>query len=143
MAQEETDKDLDLNLNIEKMTTWAEDELSGKHLHEGEEFWFHGAKGRHVQGWIVKPKGWQPDQKKKWPVVLLIHGGPQGAWEDQWSTRWNPNGRFIFLSDKKGYADLPRGSFRPTRLLRGHDQPYRQHHIWARFVFYPMECIVG
>lgn len=26
-------------------------------------------------------------------IVMLIHGGPQGAWEDQWSTRWNPNGK--------------------------------------------------
>lgn len=41
-----------------------------------------------MQMWILKPPGF--DAKKKWPVVYLIHGGPQGAWEDGWSFRWNP-----------------------------------------------------
>jgi dipeptidyl aminopeptidase/acylaminoacyl peptidase len=41
-----------------------------------------------MQMWILKPPGFDP--KKKWPVVYLIHGGPQGAWEDGWSFRWNP-----------------------------------------------------
>ncbi len=40
-----------------------------------------------MQMWILKPPGF--DAKKKWPVVYLIHGGPQGAWEDAWSFRWN------------------------------------------------------
>ncbi len=41
-----------------------------------------------MQMWILKPPGF--DDKKKWPVVYLVHGGPQGAWEDGWSFRWNP-----------------------------------------------------
>jgi len=40
-----------------------------------------------MQMWVLKPPGF--DAKKKWPVVYLIHGGPQGAWEDAWSFRWN------------------------------------------------------
>jgi len=40
-----------------------------------------------MQMWILKPPGFDP--KKKWPVVYLVHGGPQGAWEDGWSFRWN------------------------------------------------------
>lgn len=44
--------------------------------------------GGKMQMWILKPPGF--DDKKKWPVVYLIHGGPQGAWEDGWSYRWNP-----------------------------------------------------
>ncbi len=40
-----------------------------------------------MQMWLLKPPGF--DAKKKWPVVYLIHGGPQGAWEDAWSFRWN------------------------------------------------------
>ncbi|KAF8755118.1 Alpha beta-hydrolase [Rhizoctonia solani] len=55
---------------------------------EPEEFWFTGAKDKRVQGWIVRPPGLT--KGKKYPVVLLIHGGPQSAWEDNWSTRWNP-----------------------------------------------------
>jgi dipeptidyl aminopeptidase/acylaminoacyl peptidase len=80
-------------LRIQQITRFAEAELVGseKHLHGGEAFYFEGAKGRQIQGWAIKPPGFKEGEKKKWPVVLLIHGGPQGAWEDQWSTRWNPN----------------------------------------------------
>lgn len=37
---------------------------------------------------MVKPSTFDPS--KKYPLAYLIHGGPQGAWNDQWSTRWNP-----------------------------------------------------
>ena len=47
-----------------------------------------GAGGAPVQMWILKPPGF--NAKKKWPLVFLVHGGPQGAWEDSWSNRWNP-----------------------------------------------------
>src|SRR5205807_1793572 len=48
------------------------------------------------------------DPAKKWPVVYLVHGGPQGAWEDSWSYRWNPQ-----VWAAKGYVVVmpnPRGS---------------------------------
>ncbi|MBN9118439.1 MAG: S9 family peptidase [Planctomycetes bacterium] len=44
--------------------------------------------GAKMQMWILKPPGF--DASKKWPVAYLVHGGPQGAWEDAWSFRWNP-----------------------------------------------------
>ena len=47
-----------------------------------------GAGGTPIQYWILKPPGF--DTSKKYPIVFLIHGGPQGAWDDAWSTRWNP-----------------------------------------------------
>ncbi|HYU46249.1 MAG TPA: prolyl oligopeptidase family serine peptidase, partial [Terriglobales bacterium] len=53
-----------------------------------EDFWFRGAKGDPVQGFLVKPPNF--DAGKKYPVTFLIHGGPQGAWGDDWSYRWNP-----------------------------------------------------
>ncbi len=40
-----------------------------------------------IHGWVMKPP--QFEAGKKFPVLLLIHGGPQGAWLDSWSTRWN------------------------------------------------------
>jgi dipeptidyl aminopeptidase/acylaminoacyl peptidase len=43
--------------------------------------------GAKMQMWVLKPPGF--DEKKKWPVAYLVHGGPQGAWEDGWSFRWN------------------------------------------------------
>jgi dipeptidyl aminopeptidase/acylaminoacyl peptidase len=53
-----------------------------------ENFWFPGAHGDKVQGFLVKPPNF--DASKKYPVKFLIHGGPQGAWGDDWSYRWNP-----------------------------------------------------
>jgi dipeptidyl aminopeptidase/acylaminoacyl peptidase len=59
-----------------------------------------------MQVWVLKPPGF--DEKKKWPVAYLVHGGPQGAWEDAWSYRWNPS-----LWAAQGYVVVlpnPRGS---------------------------------
>jgi dipeptidyl aminopeptidase/acylaminoacyl peptidase len=53
-----------------------------------ETFWFIGAHNDRVQGFLVKPPNF--DASKKYPVKFLIHGGPQGAWGDDWSYRWNP-----------------------------------------------------
>jgi dipeptidyl aminopeptidase/acylaminoacyl peptidase len=53
-----------------------------------ELFWFTGAHGDKVEGFLVKPPNF--DATKKYPVKFLIHGGPQGAWGDDWSYRWNP-----------------------------------------------------
>jgi dipeptidyl aminopeptidase/acylaminoacyl peptidase len=47
-----------------------------------------GAGGTPIQYWLLTPPGFNPSNK--YPVVFLIHGGPQGVWGDAWSTRWNP-----------------------------------------------------
>src|SRR5262249_1502510 len=47
-----------------------------------------GAGRSAMQMWVITPPGFDP--KKKWPLVYLVHGGPQGAWEDGWSYRWCP-----------------------------------------------------
>ncbi len=53
-----------------------------------EAFSFTGAEDAEVQGFLLKPPGF--DANKKYPLKFLIHGGPQGAWGDSWSYRWNP-----------------------------------------------------
>ena len=53
-----------------------------------ETFWFKGANDDEVEGFLVKPPNFEAS--KKYPVKFLIHGGPQGAWGDDWSYRWNP-----------------------------------------------------
>ena len=47
----------------------------------------HGALGAEIENLMVKPPGFDPN--KKYPGLLLVHGGPQSAWEDSWSYRWN------------------------------------------------------
>jgi dipeptidyl aminopeptidase/acylaminoacyl peptidase len=46
-----------------------------------------GAGGTPMHMWILKPPSFDP--QKKWPLAFLVHGGPQSAWEDGWSFRWN------------------------------------------------------
>ena len=73
---------------------------------EAEAFWFPGAGKTTVQGFMVRPPNF--DASKKYPVKFLIHGGPQGAWGDAWSYRWNPE-----LMAASGYVVVmvnPRGS---------------------------------
>jgi dipeptidyl aminopeptidase/acylaminoacyl peptidase len=50
-------------------------------------FHFIGAAGRQVEGFIIEPPNF--DASTKYPVKFLIHGGPEGAWGDSWSYRWN------------------------------------------------------
>ena len=52
-----------------------------------EEFRFVGALGDTVSGWLLKPPAFDP--AKRYPVAYLVHGGPQGAWLDNWHARWN------------------------------------------------------
>jgi dipeptidyl aminopeptidase/acylaminoacyl peptidase len=52
-----------------------------------ESFTFKGAANDDVQGFLIKPPGF--DASKKYPLKFLIHGGPQGAWGNSWSYRWN------------------------------------------------------
>ena len=66
---------LTIDTKIERISDFWTAELGGKNLSEGEEFWFRGAEGKSVQGWTLKPKGWKDADIKKWPAVLLIHGG--------------------------------------------------------------------
>ena len=70
------------------LTQMNEEILSKVAMEPMESFWFTGSAKEKVQGFIIRPPGF--DAKNKYPVKYLIHGGPQGAWGDDWSYRWNP-----------------------------------------------------
>jgi dipeptidyl aminopeptidase/acylaminoacyl peptidase len=61
--------------------------LSQLDLPAAEPFWFEGAEKTQVEGLLIRPPHFDP--AKKYPTLLLIHGGPQGAWTDAWGYRWN------------------------------------------------------
>ncbi len=62
-----------------------------------ESFIFPGAGNTSVQGFIIRPPNFDP--AKKYPLKFLMHGGPQTAWGDAWSYRWNGE---LFAAD--GYV---------------------------------------
>jgi dipeptidyl aminopeptidase/acylaminoacyl peptidase len=55
---------------------------------EPESLTARGAGGATIQYWLLKPPNFDPS--RKYATVFLIHGGPQGNWDDSWSARWNP-----------------------------------------------------
>jgi dipeptidyl aminopeptidase/acylaminoacyl peptidase len=61
--------------------------LSQVHMSPLEPFWFRGAEGVRVHGFLLKPPAFEAG--KRYPLKFLIHGGPQGAWGDDWTYRWN------------------------------------------------------
>ena len=52
-----------------------------------ESYWFKGAAGADIHGWLVYPPGYDP--QKRYPLVQLMHGGPHTMNRDSWSYRWN------------------------------------------------------
>ena len=80
--------------------------LSKVEMNPPEPFWFEGAEGARVEGFLIRPPHF--DASKKYPLLLLVHGGPQGSWADDWGYRWNEE---LFASP--GYVAVminPRGS---------------------------------
>jgi dipeptidyl aminopeptidase/acylaminoacyl peptidase len=77
-----------INVSRRQLTHLNEAVLSQVDMQPLESFGFTGAHGDKVEGFLVRPPNF--DATKKYPVKFLIHGGPQGAWGDDWSYRWNP-----------------------------------------------------
>jgi dipeptidyl aminopeptidase/acylaminoacyl peptidase len=92
--------------NLKQVTSINNELLSQIQFGDFDTFWSSGAAGAKVQSIIVKPPFF--DENKKYPLIFLIHGGPQGNWPDEFHYRWN-----IQLFASKGYvvvATNPRGS---------------------------------
>ena len=80
--------------------------LAALEINPPEPFWYEGSGGTRVQGMLIRPPHF--DASVKYPVLLLIHGGPQSLWADSWGYRWNEE-----LFAAPGYVAVminPRGS---------------------------------
>jgi dipeptidyl aminopeptidase/acylaminoacyl peptidase len=117
-----------------------------------ESFWFTAADKTKLEGFIIRPPGF--DAQKKYPVKFLIHGGPQGAWGDDWSYRWNAelfaaNGYVVIMINPRGstgygqaIVDGVNGDWggKPfTDLMTGLD--YAEQHY--PFIDKDRECALG
>jgi dipeptidyl aminopeptidase/acylaminoacyl peptidase len=75
---------------LKKIYSLTETLIAPKNLSPGEKFYFDGTRpDGKVQGWILRPPNFEPS--KKYSLAFIIHGGPQSAFSNAWSTRWNPN----------------------------------------------------
>jgi dipeptidyl aminopeptidase/acylaminoacyl peptidase len=91
---------------VTQLTSANRDLLARANLRTAEEVEWTGALGKKIHGFIIKPADF--DSSRKYPLLVLIHGGPQSAWYDNWGFRWNPQ---VFAN--AGYvvfAPNPRGS---------------------------------
>jgi dipeptidyl aminopeptidase/acylaminoacyl peptidase len=52
-----------------------------------ETFWFTSSRGKRIQSFVVRPPGF--DGSRKYPLFVMIHGGPHSMWRDQFFVRWN------------------------------------------------------
>jgi dipeptidyl aminopeptidase/acylaminoacyl peptidase len=117
-----------------------------------ETFWFAGALGDKVQGFLVRPPHFEAS--KKYPVKFLIHGGPEGAWGDEWSYRWNAelfaaNGYVVIMINPHGstgygqkFTDAVNGDWGGAPfedLMKGLD--YAEKHY--PFIDKDRECALG
>jgi dipeptidyl aminopeptidase/acylaminoacyl peptidase len=133
--------------------THANDQLLSQiSMSDGEPFWFKGSNGDDVEASLVKPPNF--DGAKKYPVKFLIHGGPQGAWGDDWSYRWNPelfaaNGYVVIMINFHGstgygqkFIDAINGDWGGAPyedLMKGLD--YAEQHYG--FIDKDRECALG
>jgi dipeptidyl aminopeptidase/acylaminoacyl peptidase len=137
---------------VEQLTHLNDDLLTHLDLPKMESFWFPSIGKVQAQGFLIKPPGF--DASKKYPVKFLIHGGPQGAWGDSWSYRWNAalfaaNGYVVIMINPRGstgygqtFVDGVNGDWggKPyIDLMRGLD--YAEAHY--PFIDKNRECALG
>ena len=90
---------------LSAVTTHNQAGLASFRLRSPEDAEWKGALGTNVHGFLLKPSNFDP--ARKYPLIVLIHGGPQGAWGDSWSYRWNPQiyanqGYIVFMPNQRG-----------------------------------------
>jgi dipeptidyl aminopeptidase/acylaminoacyl peptidase len=91
--------------SLTALTSANKNLMAGFGLRNAEEVEWTGALGKKIHGFIVKPSNFDPN--KKYPLTVIIHGGPQSAFNDSWGYRWNPqvwanDGYITFLPNPRG-----------------------------------------
>jgi dipeptidyl aminopeptidase/acylaminoacyl peptidase len=74
-------------------------------LKKPEELEWKGGLNKSIHGFLIKPANF--DANKKYPLLVIIHGGPQSAFNNSWGYRWNPQifanaGYIVFQPNPRG-----------------------------------------
>ena len=72
---------------LTQLTHMNDTVVAGIEMNPAESVKTAGALGVQIESILVKPPNFDPN--RKYPGLMLIHGGPQGAWNDSWFYRWN------------------------------------------------------
>ena len=72
---------------VQQITHHNDAILARVEMNAPETFWFEGAAGTRVQAMLIRPPKF--DATKKYPLLVLLHGGPQTMWSNAWGYRWN------------------------------------------------------
>ena len=78
---------LDAAGKMQKLTAFAATATAKLDLAPLDSFWFANARGQRIQSLLLKPPHFDP--AKKYPLLVVMHGGPFSQWRDQWVLRWN------------------------------------------------------
>ena len=89
--------------SVRQLTSVNADVLDGKRLGTLEEVWYPSVDGLRVQGWILKPPGFDP--ARKYPMMLAIHGGPHSMYNVGFNFAWQEhaaNGYVVLYTNPRG-----------------------------------------
>ena len=73
--------------NVRQLSHQNDGILAALEMNPPETFWFEGAEATKVQAMLIRPPKF--DATKKYPLLVLLHGGPQTMWSNAWGYRWN------------------------------------------------------
>lgn len=70
-----------------RLSRFAQERAAALELPPAEDVWFESTRGTRIHSLLVRPPGFDPD--KRYPLLVLMHGGPHTMWRDMWVLRWN------------------------------------------------------
>jgi dipeptidyl aminopeptidase/acylaminoacyl peptidase len=126
--------------DLEPVTRRNAERLSALEFGDYRQFSFIGAHGDEVFGYLIYPVRFDPGTR--YPLAFLVHGGPQGSFDDHWHYRWNPqiyaaHGYAVVMIDFHGstgygqaFTDAIRGDWGGAPyedLMKGLDHILRRH----------------
>jgi dipeptidyl aminopeptidase/acylaminoacyl peptidase len=89
--------------NEKRLTSFNEKLASEVAFSDAERFTYPSVGGMEIEGWLMKPYGYQPG--KRYPVVLYIHGGPHSQYGEGWFDEFQNlagQGMFVLFTNPRG-----------------------------------------
>ncbi len=91
---------LDLKSKIQTpLTTFNADRVAKIDWQPLRHFWFTSKAGKRIHNMVALPPNF--DENKKYPLFVVMHGGPHSMWRDNWGLRWN-----YYMLARPGYVVL-------------------------------------